>query len=106
MTPPTPATALTAPPAPFVPTFQFKSTRQPLLWAAVAYASGIVAGVYQWRPILWWIVAGASFLVAASYFARRRAWLGWALALASFFILGALHLQMRDSAPRLDTSIQ
>jgi competence protein ComEC len=94
------------PPIPFVPTFQFKSTRQPLLWAAVAHASGIAAGVYLWRPALWWFVAGAAFVSAASYFAHHRARLGWSLALSAFFILGALHVQLRDSSPRLDTSIQ
>jgi competence protein ComEC len=98
--------ALTAPPIPFVPAFQFKSTRQPLLWAAVAQASGIAAGVYLWRPVLWWVVAAAAFVAAASYFSHRRARLGWTLALSAFFILGALHVQVRDSSPRLDTSIQ
>jgi competence protein ComEC len=98
--------ALTAPPIPFVPKFEFKSSRQPLLWAAVAHAAGIFAGVYLWRPVLWWVVAGAAFLTGASYFANRRAWLGWTFALSSFFILGALNVQVRDSSPRLDTSVQ
>jgi hypothetical protein len=32
------------------PAFHFKASRQPMLWAAVAYSLGIVAGVYLWRP--------------------------------------------------------
>jgi competence protein ComEC len=93
-------------PKPFYPTFHVKTTRQPLLWAAAAHASGIVAGVYLWRPILWWFLAAAAFVAAAGYFARRRGWLGWTLALSAFFVLGALNVQVRNSVPRLDTGIQ
>ncbi len=77
-----------------------------MLWAAVSYSSGIVAGVYFWRPALWWIVAGTSFVAAAAYFARRRSWLGWALALGAFFVAGALHIQLRGASVRLDTDIE
>jgi competence protein ComEC len=77
-----------------------------MLWAALAYACGIVAGVYLWRPVLWWLVAGAVFAAAASYFAFRRSHLGWGLALGAFFLAGALHIQARGSATRLDTDIQ
>ena len=59
------------------PVSQTKAPRQPMLWAALAYSSGIVAGVYAWRPALWWVVAGASFACAAGYFGRRRCGLGW-----------------------------
>jgi len=94
-------TTLTSPPA-----FRFKATRQPMFWAAVAYSSGIVAGVYLWRPVLWWLAAGAAFVAAAAYFAVRRSGLGWLLALAAFFLAGAFHIQARGSALRLDTNIQ
>jgi len=78
-----------------------------MLWAVVAYSLGIVAGVYAWRPALWWVVAGASLACAAGYFVRRRrSGLGWTLALGSFFLLGALHIQVRGAAAHLDTSIQ
>lgn len=76
-----------------------------MLWAAVAYSSGIVAGVYLWRPALWWVVAGAAFVAAAAYFARRRSGLGWTLALAAFFLAGALHIQVRGASTHLDTGI-
>ncbi len=88
------------------PIFRLKAARQPMLWAAAAYSSGIVAGVYLWRPALWWVIAVVAFLTAAAYFARPRSKLGWALALGAFFLAGALHIQARGSATRLDTSIQ
>jgi predicted membrane metal-binding protein len=77
-----------------------------MLWAAVAHSCGIIAGVYLWRPTSWWFIAGAAFVCAAAYFARRGSPVGWTLALGTFFLLGALNVQMRGSAPRLDTSIQ
>jgi len=77
-----------------------------MFWAAVAYSCGIVAGVYHWRPALWWVVAGVAFACAAAYFARRRSLFGWALALGALFLFGALHVQVRGAAARLDTSVQ
>ncbi len=77
-----------------------------MLWAAVFYSLGIIAGVYLWRPTLWWIVAVTAFMAAAAYFAQRRSGLGWLLALAAFFLAGALHIQLRGASTRLDTSIQ
>lgn len=88
------------------PAFHLKASRQPMLWAAVAYSLGIVAGVYQWRPALWWVVAGAAFVAAAAYFAVRRSGLGWLLALGAVFAAGALHIQARGASTRLDTTIQ
>ncbi len=87
------------------PAFRFKPSRQPMLWAAAAYSSGIVAGVYAWRPALWWVVAGAAFILAAAYFASRRSGLAWLVALGAFFLTGALHIQVRSASPRLDTGI-
>ncbi len=77
-----------------------------MLWAAVSYALGVVAGVYAWRPTLWWVVAGAVFVISAAYFARRGSGLGWALALGAFFLAGALQVQVRTGAWHLDTGIQ
>lgn len=79
--------------------------REPVLWAAVAYALGIIAGVYLWRPALWWVMAGFAFAGAGSYFASRRSRFGWMLALSAFFLAGAVHIQLRQAATRLDTSI-
>jgi competence protein ComEC len=86
--------------------FHYKASRQPMLWAAVVYSLGVVAGVYLWRPALWWLVAGAVFVAAAAYFAHRRTAVGWSLALGAVFVAGALHIQARDASTGLDTSIQ
>ena len=77
-----------------------------MLWAVVAYSLGIIAGVYMWRPTLWWVIAATAFAAAAAYFARRRSGRGWLLALGAFFLAGALHIQLRGGAIRLDTKIQ
>ena len=76
-----------------------------MLWAAGVYACGIVAGVYAWRPAVWWVVAVAVFGGAAAYFVSRRSGVAWLLALGTFFLAGALHIQMRSASPRLDTGI-
>jgi competence protein ComEC len=88
------------------PAFQFKASRQPMLWAAVAYSPGAIAGAYLWRPILWWVVAGAVFVAAAAYFAGRRSSLGWLLALAAIFVAGAFQIQAQGTSTRLNTNIQ
>jgi competence protein ComEC len=77
-----------------------------MLWAAMAYSLGIIAGVHLWRPTLWWTVAATAFIAAAAYFARRSSGVGWLLALAAFFLAGALHIQVRGASTRLDTRIQ
>jgi competence protein ComEC len=94
------------PPTVSPPAFHFKPSRQPMLWAALTYSCGIVAGVYLWRPVLWWVVAGAAFVLAAAYMSGRRSRLGWTLALGAFFLAGALHIQARGSVARVDTAIQ
>jgi len=76
-----------------------------MLYAALAYSIGIIAGVHAWRPASWWIVAAVAFLAAGLYFARRRKYLGVSLALGAFFLAGALHIQLRGPA-KLDTSLQ
>jgi competence protein ComEC len=92
-------------PTPSPHAFQFQPTRQPMLWAALAYSSGIIAGTYAWRPASWWIAAAAAFLAAGLYFVRRRKALGVSLALGAFFLAGALHIQLCGPAV-LDTSLQ
>lgn len=77
-----------------------------MLWAAMAFSGGILSGTYLWRPAVWWIVAGIVFILAASYFCGRRAIAAYAIALATFFFAGALHIELARSATYLDTSIQ
>jgi competence protein ComEC len=76
-----------------------------MLWAAVGYSFGIIAGTCIWRPALLWIAAIAAFLAAGFYFSRRRRWLGSALAFGAFFLAGALHLQLRGASSTRDASL-
>jgi competence protein ComEC len=76
-----------------------------MLWAALSYSLGIIAGVHAWRPASWWVAAAVAFASAGSYFVRRRRWLGVTLALGAFFLAGALHIQLRGATDALDTSL-
>jgi competence protein ComEC len=40
--------------------------RQPLLWAALAFATGIAIGARLWRPAVWWLAAAAIFALASA----------------------------------------
>ena len=73
-------------PDPSPPTFAFRPQRQPMFWAALAYALGIVVGFYAWRPASWWIVACAAFVSGSAYFLQRRVWLAGSLALGALFL--------------------
>ncbi|HLW85297.1 MAG TPA: ComEC/Rec2 family competence protein [Candidatus Sulfotelmatobacter sp.] len=96
--------------------FAFRPQRQPMFWAALAYAFGIAVGFHQWRPTTWWIVACAAFVAASAYFLHRRAsmvqgssgriWFAGSLALGALFLAGALHVQLRGPATPLDNCIQ
>ncbi len=66
-----------------------------MLWAALAYAGGIVTGFYAWRPPLWWLVAAIVFVASGAYFLRRRARAGFALGLAALLVTAALTMQLR-----------
>ena len=87
------------------PAFAAKAVREPMLWAAVAYSAGIIAGVYLWRPELWWVLAGCAFVAAAAFFTNRRPWLAGPLAFSALFFAGAMHIQARDGSRHIDTSI-
>ena len=94
-------------------------TRQPLLWAAGAYAGGIAVGARMWRPAVWWLAAAVVFALAAAWFRLSsakeweqeqdldrfpwrlsgRLYGAWLCALACLFALGAWCLQA-NAAPR------
>ena len=69
--------------------------RHPLLWAALAFAAGILFGSHFWRPASWWIGATAGFATAGLYFLNHRKCLGYALGLAAVAGGGALAIQLR-----------
>jgi competence protein ComEC len=69
--------------------------RQPLLWAALAFAAGIATGVHAWRPPLWWAVAWIVFSSSSAYLVRRRGRPAFLVGLGALFFLGALMVQVR-----------
>lgn len=84
-----------------------KSTagRQPLLWAALAFAAGLTIGLHAWRPPAWWLVVLPAFVVSAIYLLRKRAASAFLLALCGVFVLGALTIQIRHPANSSDPAI-
>ena len=76
--------------------------RNPLLWAALAYAAGTLYGTHVWRPALWWLASTIIFLGASSFFLRHRPRLAQALALGAFVCLGAVALQLPSTHPALN----
>ncbi len=73
--------------------------RQPLLYAALAFAAGIFLGVYVWRPPVWWLVVALALANGTLYLARRRVVLASVLALAVWLALGPLCIHIRPTTP-------
>jgi len=88
--------ARAAPPVPAARTQA--STRQPLLYAALAFAGGLWAGEYVWRPPVWWLIAALVFGCFAIYLLRRRSFAASVLALGAIFAGGALTIQVRGAS--------
>ena len=80
------------------------NTRQPLLYAALAFSAGIVLSRYCWRPALWWIIAAVIFAASAVYFLKRRPRLAPVIAIGVWFCLGAINLQVHRRPPIPDIS--
>src|SRR4030081_3602617 len=81
-----------------------KPGRQPLLWAALVFSAGLWVGARAWRPASWWIIAVLAFALAALWFLRRRSWMAKGLSVGTWFLLGALLIQIRgarDGDPRI-----
>ena len=80
--------------------------RQPLLWASLAFAAGIVAGFYLWRPPYLWLAAEFVFALSGCYFLRRRVRGAVVLGLAAVFVTGAFRVQMvRPAGPSRDAAV-
>ncbi len=73
-----------------MPAYQ-RAPRQPLLWAALAFASGLTVGQYAWRPPVWWIVAAALYFMSGLWLLRRRVFWAYLLGLAAIFMVGRTH---------------
>jgi competence protein ComEC len=74
------------------------ATRQPIFWAALAFAGGILLSVHIWRPPLWWVAAVAVFLGAGAYLVKRRLAPAVALGLGAFACAGALSFGAKGAA--------
>src|SRR5262249_4933076 len=78
----------------------------PMLYAALAFASGRAAGRHMWRPSSWWIVAAFVLIVGSIYYLRRRGWAALTLSLCALFCAGALTIPVRGVNPRASQSRQ
>lgn len=84
--------------------------RQPVFYAALAYAVGIFVGARCWRPMLWWVIAATMCGLGSVVLAggtehkpeNKSEWLkaniSFACVLLAFVALGALGIRTRNSA--------
>ncbi|HZR32935.1 MAG TPA: ComEC/Rec2 family competence protein [Terriglobales bacterium] len=79
--------------------------RQPLFYAALAYAAGTLVGARLWRPPVFWIVAIGVVALGATYFSRRRPVWATALGLAGLVLLGAFMIELRGSDAPSDAAL-
>src|SRR5438067_13873803 len=78
---------------------RYTRSEAPLLWAALALASGIVLARFVWRPTWMWLAAFALFAFAAAYFASRRQRIAIASVLLTLAALGGVTFSARASQP-------
>ncbi|MDP9159268.1 MAG: ComEC/Rec2 family competence protein [Acidobacteriota bacterium] len=67
-----------------------------MLWAALAFAAGISAGVHMWRPPIWWTISIVALIAAGCFFVRRRIALSLALGFCMLFFMGAFAIQLQE----------
>ncbi|MCI0350457.1 MAG: hypothetical protein L0Z53_13610, partial [Acidobacteriales bacterium] len=72
------------------------STHQPMLYAAVAFAAGILMASRVWRPATWWIAASLIFVLGTILFISRRHSVSFVFGLLAMVGLGALNFQLRE----------
>ena len=78
--------------------------RQPLLWAVLAYAAGILFGTYAWRPFVWWLAAIFVFVASAGCLRRHRVGTAFLIACAALFTVGAVTIQLCPSTRAMTCS--
>jgi competence protein ComEC len=71
--------------------------RQPMLWAALAFALGILGGTYIARPPNWWLSAALIVAFASLFFRERRAALARTLCLVAVFAAAAFMVGVRPA---------
>jgi competence protein ComEC len=72
------------------------STQQPLLYAAIAFAAGILFAARMSHPASWWIAAALVLIFSAGLFLKRRQTMVLACGLLALSALGALTFQVRE----------
>ncbi|HEY1660245.1 MAG TPA: ComEC/Rec2 family competence protein [Candidatus Sulfotelmatobacter sp.] len=90
----------------FFPELHIKPTRQPMLWAAIAYSLGILTSPYLSTPAPWLVGSTLAFLSASLYFIRKEPRLALTLILAALFLTGALHIQLKGFSAPLDPTLK
>ncbi|HEY1801628.1 MAG TPA: ComEC/Rec2 family competence protein [Terriglobales bacterium] len=69
--------------------------RQPMLWAALAFALGIMGGTYVASPPNWWLAVAVISAFASLCFRERRTDLARTLCLIAVFSVGAFMVEVR-----------
>lgn len=77
-----------------------------MMWAALAYSAGIIAGPSILRPAPWLMAAALALLFAGVYWVRNRRWLATSLALGVLFLAGAIPIQLNSSADLLHSTLR
>jgi competence protein ComEC len=72
------------------------SSQQPLLYAAIAFATGILLGSRSWYPASWWIAGALILILLAAFFVARRQMVALPCGLLILTALGALDFQIRQ----------
>src|SRR5579864_3731390 len=72
---------------------------EPVFYAAVAFAAGIVAGTYTWRPSWWLLVAAVLFVVGSAALWAVRPRTSAVLAMLALVMLGTLQAQLDLASP-------
>src|SRR3954470_11122159 len=72
---------------------------EPVFYAAVAFAIGIVVGTYTWRPSWWLLIAALLFVAGSACLWSTRPRTSGALAVLALVTLGILHAQLDLASP-------
>src|ERR1700691_1804213 len=89
------------------PELELRATRQPLLWAALAYGAGIGANTYVLRAASLRVAGGLAFLFLVASLACLRSRITFAaamLTLGALFFAGAMNMYFRGMTGVVDTT--
>src|SRR5712675_2000849 len=72
---------------------------EPVFYAAVAFAVGIVIGTYTWRPSWWLLVVAAVFVAGSVALWVTRPRMSGVMAMLALVTLGTLQAQLDLASP-------